>query len=79
MFICLLSTSVSPPPLLASEKAGEVRGPKPRALCGHQNMLMPHFWLEWCLSCLLGAGGLGHCWTDSAARACCLWTVKVNV
>lgn len=34
----LLSTSVYPAPLLASGKVVEVRGPKPRALCGHQDV-----------------------------------------
>lgn len=36
--ICLLSTSVYPAPLLASGKVVEVRGPKPGALCGHEDV-----------------------------------------
>lgn len=36
--VCLLSTSVYPAALLAARKVVEVRGPKPGALCGHQDV-----------------------------------------
>lgn len=63
--------------LLPSGKAREVRGPKPSALCGHQDVNAPPL-TRMCLGCLLGTAGLWHCRPDSGTWPCLVWTVKVN-